>query len=627
MAVKFTLKGRTVPPDAETYRETIARLAKESDPAQMTTAFQVAAYAAQMADARADVGRRALQASVEQWSQISEVAARELKRLREERRKLRQSAMFAVQWTWKLLADLGGGDEGAPPIAEDAAIGWVLEEEWAEGKGDALAGELLAGQPPGWEFVGGPERFDGNAPLGYFVAVLREHVAAMRDAVGMGDGAELPDTEEEAMRAAAGPGKPLLWLDGRFAAWLEEAFPKTGPSLANDVKAKARDLWAHRQTTIDREAENGRLLRLWVDMTAATPASRLPFLQRLAFAVWRDVVRPEVEAAREAELLATPWLNLDLFDRHIEPVLTSKPRRLRAEADPHGTGAVVWRDRKRGDRALRERIGTFPNLDAGTVEAIAEAERGLVRLLRSPPGLRLIYFAAASAVARLAEPLADRTDTAPYIVVRFPGGLRKFARSLGCDVTRLGEILDAGRGYETERIRGLWTWDKGDPGKAAQACLTWNAGVFDGAGGRGLRVPLPNHARRLPDIGARVNGPAAVAWLLTHREMADHSVELCRNNAAPLDWRGVAERAGLSRPMADRLLAALIQGDDDGPFLLRDDDRDLYRLADDRAHRYLVQQGRIRLESSDAGKLGAEARRRSRAKAARKHQRKGTKTN
>jgi hypothetical protein len=214
----------------------------------------------------------------EEWAETAQIAAQ---KTREHNRDMRRSAVYAVEYVWDLLADFT--DDYGTAFAEVGAVQWALEVE--RDAGDNLATDLLTSNQWGLE-----------TRKGLFVLRLREHVAAMRIAVGMGADADLPETEEDAMRAAAVDGDPLLWLDEAFAVYLD-GMGKTDQKEAAVVREKARRRWgAHRQPTRDGEPENGRLLALWLDIEATEQVELFPFLQWLALAVWRSVVREELAA-------------------------------------------------------------------------------------------------------------------------------------------------------------------------------------------------------------------------------------------------------------------------------------------------------------------------------------------
>ena len=611
MAVKFTPKGSHDPPDAETYREAIERLTK----AVPTVGDAAVQAAAQMARA-ADRAWLANTAQIKQWIETAGIA---LARAEEEHRKLRQSAVFAVQWTEVLLADLGARGEGDPPFVESNAIGWVLEK--ARDKGDALAGEILAGQPPGWEFVGGPERFDGNAPLGYFVAVLREHVAAMRDAVGMGDGAELPDTEDDATRAGDVPGDPLLWLDGRFAAWLEETFPKTGPGLADDVRRRARGRWVrHRQTIIDGEPENGRLLRLWIDLEADAvnqAAEQFPFLLALTRAAWLDVVRPKLEAERRSRERYAPAIGTGQLDLLARAAFDTGRT---VEIDPDGRGASIK------DSTGKE-VARLAGVDAGVLTSIEreirERQRVSVDFLRVFGGL-----VTEGHRQKAGDPDGPRPDR--LIVPGGWGGLCELVHVP--NQTRVRKAFQYGRALELPspgggEILGLWKGelirDRKFGKRYARLVIDLSRWLLPPRRGEQLVPILPPDREPALPADRKLTAPALllVQYLLQH--FRTHAEQLLRDGTVPIseeDWIMMARRADLHR--LDAVRGPLEQGTDDRPPLLLEVAPDRFDLAEPYAdvRRFLLEGGKKTRASRERGrkaqrKKDAAQRKRKRRKA------------
>jgi len=327
MAVKFTIddealkraaEAQNLDPDDLTFEvefpddmkkavESLDRLKEAiAETAAVTIATagkQLAQFAATAAVATKGQTLRELMfggVSQEQWKEWEETAKRAALWAHEHNENMRLSAVYVERQVWRLLEDLADearlrderacfADHDDRLLSEATTILWVLETE--RDAGDSLAAELLESK-----------RWGADSRKGRFVARLREHVATMRDAVGMGDGVALPDTEEDATRRADVGGDPLLWLDEAFAAYLD-GLGETGPDLAAGVRERAQARWvAHQRKTADSEPENGRLLALWIDMAADSEerSALFPFLQRLALAVWRDVVRPELTAPEMA---------------------------------------------------------------------------------------------------------------------------------------------------------------------------------------------------------------------------------------------------------------------------------------------------------------------------------------
>ena len=199
------MKGRRVAPGAPTGAEAAAEMMREG--------FAMVQAAQRQASGHLPAAIKLIHEALshsptlagftpEKWLEFAETARQVADAGAKFHRNMRQSAVYAVQWTWRLLESFAAEDDGGPSFSEVDAIRWALGAE--RDAGDTLAGELLEEMerqrdPSAPMFVGDPDwtrNFKAGLPLGRFEDRLREHVTAMRDAVGMGDGAELPDTEE-----------------------------------------------------------------------------------------------------------------------------------------------------------------------------------------------------------------------------------------------------------------------------------------------------------------------------------------------------------------------------------------------------------------------------------------------
>ena len=300
---KWNLSGKKRP-DARRPDEMTVEELKETYGDAIEAANKVAEAVIHIADAGlrqamevADAMRSFAHANAAQMKQWAETMALAAKELEERHRRLQQEAVFAAEWTWTLLEDFATEDEGIPPYTDAIALMAVLERE--NSKGDSLAGELLVTGKQQEEDL---PRFTEDAPLRRFIEEVRRHVGMMRDAIEMGDDAELPQTEEDAARRAPVDGESLLWIDERFAQWLEQTFSKTGTELAAAVRRGSRARWKRIESHEGDEPINGSLFGLWIDMEAGpddrSTGGLFPFRQILAVAVWQEVVRPELEAER-----------------------------------------------------------------------------------------------------------------------------------------------------------------------------------------------------------------------------------------------------------------------------------------------------------------------------------------
>jgi len=300
---KWNLSGKKRP-DARRPDEMTVEELRETYGDAIEAANKVAEAVVHMADAGlrqamevADAMRSLVYANAAQLNQWAETMALAVKDLEERHRRLQEEAVFAAEWSWTLLEDFATEDEGVPPYTDAIALVAVLEREHS--KGDSLAGELLAA---GKQQEEGLPRFTEGAPLRRFIEEVRRHVGVMREAIGMGDDADLPKTEEDAARRAPGDGEPVLWIDERFAQWLEQSFSKTGAELAAAVRRGSRARWKRIESHEGDKPVNGRLFGLWIDMEADPDDRRrgdlFPFRQILAVAVWQEIVRPELEAER-----------------------------------------------------------------------------------------------------------------------------------------------------------------------------------------------------------------------------------------------------------------------------------------------------------------------------------------
>ena len=584
MAVKITLDDEAMKRaqelgldavDPEAMRAAAAAAAVDSITASGELAARHLAQAVKAMESR----QATLYAAIPQstWADLAESMLRAGEWAQEYGRNMRLSAVYAVGQVWDLLAELAPPDvEEDPPFTEADAIGWALEAE--KGAGDALAAELLESN-----------NWGKDDPKGRFVARLREHVAAMRDAVGMGDGVDLPETEETAMRPAAVVGEPLLWLDEAFAVYLD-GMGGIGPDLAGDVREKARERWTKQgQGTIDGEPENGRMLALWFDMEAGHEERSAihPFLQRLAMAVWRDVVRPKMEEERAAErkraIEFMPYMdspNLDLFvdalfsDGRTMEVDGRRGAILSPDGRPVAHIAQEPPSRRRGGKP-----DELPTVDARVLETLREAMLATART----PFIRTYNYAMARGFDVLE---GDPDATGDFVNVCVEGGAGQFAElaQIGDEkearmAIRLGRVVElplpGGR-----TLGGLWldTSKRGNRYGPGYLTLHVRRELIRMGGPRVHRVPLlePSREPALPRDYA-LHAPTLIAVPLLFQHMRTHWAELLRDGGAPWSpdiWRRIlgqvnaAFARGEGKREREDILGALRDGDDNRPALL-----------------------------------------------------------
>jgi len=612
MAVKFTIDDESLKDAAERLQALgdagnveAAALAEAAVLALEKTGEEMRRFAATMAATTkgktlgdllsASIPKRLL----EEWAETARQAAAQAHKYNQN---MRLSAVFAVEQVWRLLAEISAKDDVTPPFSESVAIQWALETE--RDKDDAIAGELLESS-----------RWGPDSRKGRFVAQLQEHVSAMRDAVGMGDGLDLPETEEAAARRADVDGEPLLWLDEGFARYLE-GVGETGEALADDVRNKARARWAkQRQLTTEGEPENGRLLALWIDLAADTDSYRsaglFPFLQRLALAAWRDVLRPELEREREAEWRVGA-INVGPFDDALVPLMS--PRAVAKASAKDGRQLVLLFD------ATGHEVGYFEGwvLDDITTTAL---ER-----LRSPPFIRLASIGA-NVVAQQ-QAMGARNP----LITELPGRT-ELARELGLrSVGELDALFDAAQKYQGEGIdpsgrrwfiRGLFNvfgTEAPAPGQPSRTLLQWSPGLFIG---QGWKTPMPDANEPWPLLGSKARGKGMFAHVLIHRQLAERSLEIAKEGHAPLAWGEIAAAAALGRRPMSNLRKLELEGQgESGPWLI-EEVPGRYRLADEKRHDFLVRQGQLRGYRQEGGRVRAAVAKREAGKFAKKRGYKG----
>ena len=95
--------------------------------------------------------------------------------------------------------------------------------------------------------------------------------------------------------------------------------------------------------------------------------------------------------------------------------------------------------------------------------------------------------------------------------------------------------------------------------------------------------------------------------MLVHRHMGDLSAELAEHDDAPLPLADVQRESGITaRRTWHGVLDVLLGERKQAPFLLRGDRPDTYRLADERRHGFLVEQGQDKGFKRAGGKARAE---------------------
>jgi hypothetical protein len=413
-----------------------------------------------------------------------------------------------------------------------------------------------------------------GATLDRLARELRSAVRDLAEAAGLTyEG--LPPKADDARRAAdLEDDRPLLWWDDRAAEHME-TFGKAGRDAAKETRSEARDRWqaVHAQLTLDGEPEWGRLWALW--WAPGGGKGLCPILLRLTSVLWLARWRAEVEAERIASLRVS-IIRQTTFDDLI-PALSA-------------AAEIKAGDRQRGVvMHSGSVVGWFDPLVLDSLTADKALDR-----LRSPAGIALLCMGAEAVARNLAR---EPGHPGEALVTAFPAK-RTMAKRLGLKVGEFDDLLSACRAYRAKLsdgrdLDGMFTSGRipPAPGRPGGMVLGWNPVLFAVAPGSWL-TPLPD-PDTTPRFGPRLQQRAALAWLLVHRDLSERAAELARDDMAPVDWTKVADQAELTRKQGEAVREVLLTGQGGDPWML-EPAANLYRLADERRHGFLVKQGERR---------------------------------
>jgi hypothetical protein len=262
-------------------------------------------------------------------------------------------------------------------------------------------------------------------------------------------------------------------------------------------------------------------------------------------------------------------------------------------------------------------------LDLRALKAIRAGSGGeMVKALSSPAGHQLVARGSKIIARQLAQGLPN-----PYRTV-LPGRSELRALLGNIQSKELDALLEGAQAFRSEgpgwTIRGLFTYaeyrssggGKGSTGRPAEIVLSWNAELFTG---RGLMVPLPDPDRGLPDIGARNRGKVEHAIWCLYSLAQEHSRDLFLHGDAPItdaEWRQIQKETGLTKRSLDRLRGKADDDERTSLFVHRpgldgwiiEPRPGRFRLADDSAHRFLVEQGERREHRAIGGRVASQTR-------------------
>ena len=417
---------------------------------------------------------------------------------------------------------------------------------------------------------------------------LLEHCAELREAAGM----DKPSPPDEDSAQELDPEAGILLWDARLADYLE-SIGKYGGVTAKRVRDESVD--PRQLNWTDTGGDPGeKLWRLWWSPEEETPRAWL----HLGWAVWWEQVRATF---RRVGALSEPmWA-----------VASSAVRpgtQLGSAVRPGTQLGIVFSEHTEVLNREGQAIGA---IDLRAIEAIQARES--LKALASPAGQKLLEICA-DIIARQQAAKAP----APY-EVHLPGKSELRSKLGNIKSRDLDAILTAGQQFSAigggVHIRGLFlsTTVAAAPNRHAYTVLYWNKDLFDPSG---LLVPLPDPDHELPNIGNRNRGRSGFATLWVLKHMQEYSRDLAENGDAAIytkHWQALATAAGLTAATAKKLRAELLKptesadGETPQPWLI-ETRKGRYRLADDRRHTFLVEQGRRRLKQAARGKASSRKR-------------------
>lgn len=414
---------------------------------------------------------------------------------------------------------------------------------------------------------------------------LRDAIAALPQHTTVLD----PETHEKMARRSPDFAGGPLWVypeeaDREYIALLAKLGPR-GKDLAAKLQ-KAPPL-------PEEEAD------AWAPWLPPVEGGRFPARHaRLVEALWRDIVRPQLErAARKppalARLVHAPVTAL-LSDPKVQEkggqmaldLGLSAPCIIREVADlPSATRGVELFKSIHAHRVLwhivfaaHERAAAIPGWSPhleyeGGYAALAEACG-----IKGGKG------------AEQVRALVDLFSVLDLTLPKYQGGLltRTFIEAKGQRRALLtiipGTPILPGYVHELQRVAGV---------ASAAARLEQNL------------IPL----LPVPPVLGRGNdaGPQATLQLRVMAHLRDHAADLAEGRGAPLPldtWTRLAEESRVPRSLATRLLPHWQEDHRDGPAVLKQVDRDRYTLGDAHAaaRTFLEDGGRRSLDSSEAGR-------------------------
>jgi len=331
-------------------------------------------------------------------------------------------------------------------------------------------------------------------------------------------------------------------------------------------------------------------------MNDGPPPTTRPIAWRsLCRALWFDVVRPQVGRV--------PAMRTDYFNglrRSMTPQIATE-----SSNDGGHLNLISPRD------------GIVGYLDLRVINALHRKNGPeIAAALASPAGHRLISMAG----TMIARSLALRQPT-PYRTV-LPGRSQMRADLGGIKTDKWVALLNAGTAFRASgpgwSIGALFTFAeyKASAGRPAMTVLNWNDDLFKPLG---LLTPLPEADHARPWLAHKLAGKVEHATWWIYGLMQTRSRELAAEGSVRItesDWRIMQGETGLSAKYIDRLRgfatpegAAQERWTNEGTRAwIREVDPGRYRLTDQNAHRFLVEQGERREHRSAGGKMASKAR-------------------
>lgn len=398
--------------------------------------------------------------------------------------------------------------------------------------------------------------------------------------------------------------------DMTFALFLKET-GVDGQEKAEKIRKKSRERMSRFK---DQGADALELFSLWLPKDAS-PA--FPALVILGQALWRDIVRPQLErATRKPPALA----------RLVHAPVTALLSAPKVQEKGGQIALDLGIDRP---CVIRVELAASPRVIKGI---------GLFQSIHAHRMIRGLAFAAHE------RALAGELDPR---VLTYEGGFAALAEACGIEgregATKARELLDAFAALDLslpggDSARGLLTFVYGEARRNRKAYLKVVTGL--------LLLPDYVHelqriagttsvaARReqdlipllpVPPVLGRANeaGAQATLQLRVMAHLRDHAADLAEGRGAPLTldtWAQLSAESHVPRSLVSRLLPHWQEDHHDGPAVLKRVNRDRYTLGDAHAaaRTFLEDGGRRSLDSSEAGRRSTAKRAAARRKVSQK---------